>query len=58
MLDVVLTQKKLSVKIKKGATIVEGEWSKPIKVDDSLWSIETDSDSNKFLQLNLTKKEG
>lgn len=58
MLDVVLTQKKLSVKIKKGATILEGEWSKPIKVDDSLWSIETDSDSNKFLQLNLTKKEG
>ena len=37
---------------------MEGEWSTPIKVDDSLWSIETSGDGTKFLQLNLTKKEG
>lgn len=49
MLDVVLSQKKMSVKIKRGATILEGEWCKAIKADDSLWSIETDGDGMKYL---------
>ena len=58
MINVVITAKKCSVKIKNGATILEGEWNKPIKVEDSPWCIETDSKGRKILQLNLTKKEG
>jgi len=58
MLNVVINAKKLSVKIKGGATLLEGEWNKPIKVEESPWCIETDSKNRKILQLNLTKKEG
>lgn len=49
MLNVVITAKKLSVKIKNGATIIEGEFNKPIKVEDSPWCIETDSRERKIL---------
>jgi len=58
MLDVVITAKKVSVKIKGGETILAGEWNKAIKVDDSPWCIETDNKNRKILQINLTKKEG
>jgi hypothetical protein len=58
MLNVVMTQKKCSVKIKNGATLLEGDWMKPIKLEDSPWCIETDNKGRKILQLNLTKKEG
>ena len=58
MLAVVMTAKKLSVKIKNGATILEGEWPKLIKTDDSIWCIETDSSGKRLLQLSLAKKEG
>lgn len=58
MLNVAITQKKVSVKIKNGATILEGDWHKTIKVEDSPWCIETDSKGRKILQLNLQKKEG
>ena len=37
---------------------MEGDWAKPIKVEDSPWCIETDNENRKILQLNLTKKEG
>ena len=58
MLNVVMTSKKCSVKIKNGATLIEGDWFKPIKLEDSPWCIETDGKGRKILQLNLTKKEG
>ncbi len=58
MLNVVMTQKKCSIKIKNGATLIEGDWNKPIKLEDSPWCIETDNKGRKILQLNLTKKEG
>ena len=59
MLNVVMTAKKVSIKLKAtGATLLEGDWSKPIKLEDSPWCIETDSSNRKILQLNLTKKEG
>jgi hypothetical protein len=58
MLSVVISAKKVSVKIKGGATIIEGEFNKPVKVEESPWCIETDSKNRKILQLNLTKKEG
>ena len=56
MLNVALTQKKVSVKIKNGATIIEGDWHKEIKVEDSIWCIETDSKGRNILILNLYKK--
>jgi len=43
----------VSVKIKNGATILEGDWHKAIKVEDSPGCIETDSKGRKILQLNL-----
>jgi hypothetical protein len=49
MMNVAITAKKCSVKIKNGATILEGEWNKPIKVEDSPWCIETDSKGRKIL---------
>ena len=58
MLNVVMTSKKCSIKIKNGATLIEGDWFKPIKLEDSPWCIETDGKGRKILQLNLTKKEG
>jgi hypothetical protein len=48
-MSVSLTSKKLVVKMKTGAVIVEGDWHKAIKTDDSLWCIETDSSGKKFL---------
>jgi len=48
-ISVSLTSKKLVVKMKTGAVIVEGDWHKAIKTDDSLWCIETDSAGKKFL---------
>jgi len=53
MLNVAMTSKKCSVKIKNGATIIEGDWFKPIKLEDSPWCIETDGKGRKILQLNL-----
>ena len=58
MLNVVMTSKKCSIKIKNGATLIEGDWFKPIKLEDSPWCIETDGKGRKILQFNLTKKEG
>ena len=53
-----MTPSKCSVSIKGGATLLEGNWFKPIIEDDSLWCIETDANDRKILQLNLTKKQG
>ena len=39
----------------QGQTVVDLEWCKPIKLDDSLWCIETDKDGKRCLQLQLTK---
>jgi len=58
MLSVAMTPKKCSIKIKGGATLLEGIWHKPILEDDSLWCIETDNNNRKILQLSLTKKTG
>lgn len=48
-LSVVMTPKKCAVKVKGGATLMEGNWFKPIIEDDSLWCIETDSSGRKIL---------
>ena len=54
-LDVKIQSKKLCVGIKGQPTkIIEGEFPKKVKVDDSLWSIEKDG-TKRTLQLNLTK---
>ena len=52
-----MTQKKLKVGLKGQPLLIEGEFCKPIKVDDSLWCIEN-AGGKKILQLSLTKKEG
>lgn len=57
-LTVVMRPTKCSIKIKGGATLLEGTWFKPILEDDSLWCIETDAENRRILQLNLTKKTG
>lgn len=58
-LDVKMSATKLCVKNKvTGAAILEGTWFKPIHVDDSIWCIETDAKGQKYLQLNLQKKNG
>lgn len=49
MLNVAMTSKKCSVKIKNGATLIEGDWFKPIKLEDSPWCIETDGKGRKIL---------
>ena len=38
-----------------GKTVLEKEWFKPIKMEDSLWCIETDRDGRRCIQLCLTK---
>ena len=49
MMNIVMTTKKLSVKIKGGATIMDGELFKAIKCDDSIWCIETEGTGKRFL---------
>ena len=39
----------------RGETVVDADWSKPIKLEDSLWCIETDNDGKRCIQLSLTK---
>lgn len=41
----------------KGQTVLDNDWSKPIKLEDSLWCIETDNDGKKCIQLSLTKQK-
>lgn len=58
MLIVDFTKSKLKVAIKgQQEAIIAGELCKPIKVDDSMWVIETDSKNRRVLQLTLTKKD-
>merc|ERR1712160_82026 len=57
-LTVVMRPTKCSIKIKNGATLLEGTWFKPILEDDSLWCIETDNTGRRILTLNLSKKTG
>jgi len=39
-LDIVITAKRMKVAIKGQAPILEGEWNKTIKTEDTLWTIE------------------
>lgn len=41
MLAVDLKGKKCSIKVKNGATIIEGEWQSDIMVDDTIWCFES-----------------
>ena len=52
-----LAMKKSKIII-KGDTVVDNEWCKQIKPDDSIWCIETDKDGRKMIQLQLTKLKG
>lgn len=58
MLKVDMTKTNLKVGLKGKEPFIDGKFSKPIMVDDSLWCIETDGSGKKFLQLSLTKREG
>ena len=58
-LAVKLTNTRAKVEIKGQPTpLIDAAFFKPIKVDDSLWTIESDSDGKRVLQLMLSKKEG
>jgi hypothetical protein len=57
-LKVDMTSRHLKVEIKGKETLIDQDFHKPIKVDDSLWCIETDESNKRVLQLSLTKKEG
>lgn len=48
-LSVAMTPKKCSIKVKGGATLMEGNWFKHIIEEDSLWCIETDAQNRKIL---------
>ena len=55
-LDVKYTKTHFKVAIKgQDEPLVDGDLCKPIKVDDSLWCIETDNQGKRFLQINFTK---
>jgi len=41
-LDVKLMPSKLRVAVKGQDPIIDGEWHKKIKVDDSIWTLESD----------------
>ena len=45
---------KLRVAVKGQEPVIDGEWSKKIKVDDSLWTLEKDG-FRRTLQLTLSK---
>lgn len=54
-LDVKIMSKKLSIGLKGQAEkIIEGELPKKIKVEDSIWTLESDG-AKRTLQLNLSK---
>ena len=56
-LDVKILPKKLQVGVKGQPKIIDGELHKKVKVDDCLWTLETDS-SKRTLQITFTKFEG
>jgi hypothetical protein len=54
-----LTAKHAKVEIKgQSAPMVDKDFCKPIKMDDSLWTLESDANGQRVLQLNLIKLEG
>ncbi len=57
MLTVDIQKTHLKVGIKGKPLMIDGELCKPIKKGDSLWCIETLSNGERCLQLNLTKKD-
>ena len=58
MLDIKFTQTTLRLGVKGQEPIIDGEWFKAIKTDDTLWSIEKLKDGTRYVQFNLTKKDG
>lgn len=56
-LDVKILPTKLKVGVKGQELIIDGELHKKIKVDDSLWTLESDG-AKRTLQLTLQKFEG
>jgi len=48
----------LRLGVKGQEPIIDGEWYKAIKTDDTLWSIEKLKDGTRYVQFNLTKKDG
>lgn len=58
-LAVKLTNTRLKVEIKgQAGALIDAAFSKPIKLDDSLWTLESDASGQRVLQLMLCKKEG
>lgn len=52
-----MTNTKLTCGLKGQEPILNGEWFKKIKCDDSMWSLESEGDK-RILQLTLQKFEG
>ena len=57
MLAVDIKKKHLKVAIKGQEPILDGPLCKEVKVDDSIWCIETLNNGKRVLQLSLTKKD-
>ena len=58
MLNLDIKSKTFKYGFKGKEPLIQGEWNKPIKTDDTLWCIETDMNGDKFITISLTKKEG
>jgi len=55
--EVKMTNTKITAGLKGQPTVLEGEWFKKIKMDETMWSLESDGDK-RILQLTLQKFEG
>lgn len=56
-LDVKILSNKLRVGVKGQTPMIDGEWSKKIKPDDSIWTLESDG-GKRILQMTLQKADG
>jgi len=55
-IEIVFKAKHLLVRIKNGETIIDGDFSKPIKPDTFVWTLESSSNSNlKNININFEK---
>lgn len=59
-LTVNMTTKHAKIEIKGSITgaLIDKDFFKPIKLDDSLWTLESDANGQRSLQIQLCKKEG
>lgn len=53
-----IQKKHLKVGLKGQPLMIDGEFHKQVKKDDSIWCLETRADGRRELQISLTKAEG